>query len=234
MSEIPQRLADIRRKIDGACHRAGRMPATVQLIAVSKGFEPDRLLEAAAASQRDFGESYVQEAIPKIAALQALGHGGLAWHFIGGIQTNKTRAIATHFDWVHSVDRLDIAERLAAQRPPELPPLNVCVQVNLAAQPDRAGRAPEVAASLCTEIAQLPRLVLRGLMTLPVPSNDPDAPRAAFRAMRGLLMHIRHIGAVDAHRFDTLSMGMSDDFEIAVEEGATLVRVGTAIFGRRP
>jgi pyridoxal phosphate enzyme (YggS family) len=233
MAEIPQRLADIRQKMDGACLRARRTPASVRLIAVSKGFGPAQVLEAAAAGQRDFGESYAQEAVPKIEAVRAAGRNQLVWHFIGGLQANKTRRIAACFDWVHSVDRLDIAERLAAQRPPELPPLNVCVQVNLTAQPGRSGRAPEVAAMLCADIARMPRLSLRGLMTLPPASANETELRHWFRAMHGLLQHIRSIGTVDTRSFDTLSMGMSGDFEIAIEEGATLVRIGTAIFGSR-
>jgi pyridoxal phosphate enzyme (YggS family) len=233
MAEIPQRLADIRQKMDGACRRAGRVPASVGLVAVSKGFGPAQVLEAAAAGQRDFGESYAQEAVPKIEAVRAAGQDPLVWHFIGGVQANKTRRIAAHFDWAHSLYRLDIAKRLAEQRPPELPPLNVCVQVNLTAQLGRSGLAPEVAATLCADIARIPRLALRGLMTLPPASADEAETRQWFRAMRGLLQHIRSTGTVDTESFDTLSMGMSGDFEIAIEEGATLVRIGTAIFGRR-
>jgi pyridoxal phosphate enzyme (YggS family) len=228
MDAIPQRLADIRQRLENACRSAGRSPDSVRLVAVSKAVPAERVLEAARAGLRDFGESYAQE-----AATKQQGHNDLVWHYIGGIQANKTRLIAEHFDWVHSVDREEVAQRLSQQRPPQKPPLNVCVQVNLTAQPGRAGCAPEVASVLCGDIARLPQLRLRGLMILPTVWGDPEQARAAFHALRELLKHIRQLGQVDRQLFDTLSMGMSQDFEIAVAEGATMVRVGTALFGPR-
>jgi len=215
-----------------ACARAGREPADVRLLAVSKGFGPAAVGAAAAAGHREFGENYAQEGAAKIAALAAAGRRDLVWHFIGPLQSNKTRLAAENFHWVQSVDRLKIAERLSAQRPPSLPPLNVCVQVNISGEASKSGCAPAEAAALCAALARLPRLRLRGLMAIPAPASG-EAVRPAFRALRELYEDIRGRGLVPAAEFDTLSMGMSADFEIAIEEGATLVRIGSAIFGPR-
>ena len=184
--------------------------------------------EAFDAGQRAFGENYLQEALDKIAALQGKTP-GLEWHFIGPIQSNKTRPIAEHFDWVHSVDRLKIAQRLSEQRPEELGPLNICLQVNISAEASKSGLAPEALPEVAAQVAQLPRLRLRGLMAIPAPSDDMKQQRAAFAAVRGLYEQLRAGGLA----MDTLSMGMSADLEAAVAEGATIVRVGSAIFGAR-
>lgn len=215
-----------------ACARAGREPAGVRLLAVSKGFGPAAVGAAAAAGQREFGENYAQEGATKIAALAAAGRRDLVWHFIGPLQSNKTRLAAENFHWVQSVDRLKIAERLSAQRPPSLPPLNVCVQVNISGEASKSGCAPDETATLCAALARLPRLRLRGLMAIPAPASG-ETVRPAFRALRELYEDIRGRGLVPAAEFDTLSMGMTADFEIAIEEGATLVRIGSAIFGPR-
>lgn len=230
MNEIADNLAAVLQRMQSACARAGRSPGTVRLIAVSKTFPPQAIAAAAAAGQRAFGENYVQEALGKIAAL---ADAGLEWHFIGPLQSNKTRDVAARFAWVHAVDRLKIAERLAAQRPPQLAPLNVCVQVNVSGEASKSGCAPQQAAELCAAVARLPALRLRGLMAIPAAVADAADARPAFRRMCTLFGQIRDSGAVPAEQFDTLSMGMSADFEVAIEEGATLVRVGSAIFGRR-
>jgi pyridoxal phosphate enzyme (YggS family) len=236
MNHIADNLAAILQRLDGACAAAGRAAGTARLVAVSKTFAAAAVAQAAAAGQRDFGENYLQEALPKIQALasQGLGNGlghGLVWHFIGPLQANKTREVAAHFDWVHGIERLKIAERLSAQRPDGLPPLQVCIQVNVSGEASKSGCAPEQAAGLCRAVAALPRLRLRGLMAIPAPAEDAEASRPAFRLLRSLLDSIR--GAGMPADFDTLSMGMSGDFEVAAQEGATLVRVGSAIFGRR-
>jgi pyridoxal phosphate enzyme (YggS family) len=231
--EIHERLDDLRQRITRACVRGGRRPGGVELLAVSKTFDTQRVLAALRAGQSGFGENYTQEALPKIEALAAAGERPV-WHFIGPMQSNKTRAVAEHFSWAHTVGRLKIAERLSAQRPAGLPALDVCVQVNISAEDSKSGCAPEAAAELCTAVAQLPRLRLRGLMAIPAPTAEPEAMRPAFRALRALFAQIRDAGRIDTACFDTLSMGMSDDFEIAIEEGATIVRIGSALFGRRP
>ena len=195
------------------------LPKHATLVAVSKGHGPDKLREAVEAGQRDFGESYVQEALPKLAAF---ANQGLIWHFIGPLQSNKTREVAEHFDWVHGVDRLKIAERLSAQRPAALPPLNICVQVNVSGEASKSGCAPAQAAALCAAVATLPRLRLRGLMCIPDPERAEA--RAPFRQLRELAAGLG---------LDTLSMGMSDDYAAALAEGATHIRIGTAIFGNR-
>ena len=230
MNEIADNLAAVLQRLQGACARAGRDPGAARLVAVSKTFPAAAVSTAAAAGQRAFGENYLQEALGKIAAL---ADAGLEWHFIGPVQSNKTRDIAAHFAWVHGVERLKIAERLSAQRPPELPPLNLCVQVNVSGEASKSGCRPELAADLCAAVAALPRLRLRGLMAIPEAVEDAGSARPAFRRLRELFEWIRAAGAVKPADFDTLSMGMSGDFEVAVEEGATLVRVGSAIFGRR-
>ena len=226
MTTIPANLQAVRQRIAQACAQAGRAPATVHLLAVSKTWPVAALQEAAAAGQQAFGESYVQEALPKIAALAPLG---LEWHFIGPLQSNKTRQVAEHFAWVHSVERLKIAERLSAQRPAALPPLNVCVEVNVSGEESKGGCAPDEAPALCRAVAALPGLRLRGLMAIPEPTADASLARRRFAALRELRDAIN----ADGLALDTLSMGMSHDLEAAIMEGATLVRVGTAIFGER-
>jgi pyridoxal phosphate enzyme (YggS family) len=223
-------LAAVRARIASAALTAGRDPATITLLAISKTVEAARLAEALAAGQRAFGENYVQEALPKMASLAAAGGNADAeWHFTGPIQSNKTAAIAAHFAWAHGVDRLKIAERLSAQRPANLPPLQVCVQVNVSGEASKAGCAPREAVDLCRQVAALPHLKLRGLMCLPAPAATLEDARAPFARLRELCDEARAAGLA----LDTLSMGMSDDLEAAIAEGATLVRVGSAIFGAR-
>jgi len=223
--------SDVLSRIDKACTESGRSHSAPVLIAVSKTQPAERLAELAQLGQRDFGESYVQEALPKREALAALGwaNRGLIWHFIGPIQSNKTRPIAEHFDWVHSVDRLKIAERLSAQRPAGLPPLNVCLEVNISGETSKGGVLPAELPALAQAVARLPHLRLRGLMAIPAPSADPATQRAAFRHLRQLLKQLRTLDP----DLDTLSMGMSDDLEAAIAEGATHLRIGTALFGAR-
>lgn len=226
MTTIPANLQAVNQRIAAACAAAGRARETVALLAVSKTFPAACVRAAAAAGQRAFGESYVQEALPKFAALADLG---LEWHFIGPLQSNKTRPVAEGCAWVHSVERLKVAERLAAQRPPQLPPLNVCVQVNVSGEASKSGCAPAEAAALCRAVAALPGLRLRGLMAVPEPSEDMALVRRRFAALRALRDELNAQGL----GLDTLSMGMSHDLEAAIMEGATIVRVGTAIFGER-
>lgn len=226
MTTIPANLQAVNQRIAAACAAAGRARESVALLAVAKTFPAGRVREAAAAGQRAFGESYVQEALPKLAALADLG---LEWHFIGPLQSNKTRPVAEGFAWVHSVERLKIAERLAAQRPPQLPPLDVCVQVNVSGEASKSGCAPAEAAALCRAMAALPGLRLRGLMAIPEPTDDMALARRRFALLRALRDELNAAGL----GLDTLSMGMSHDLEAAIMEGATIVRVGTAIFGER-
>ncbi|MEX3630118.1 MAG: YggS family pyridoxal phosphate-dependent enzyme [Burkholderia sp.] len=228
MSDLAASLASVHRRIDDAARSAGRQLGEVALLAVSKTFPAEAVREAHAAGQRAFGENYVQEALDKIAALAEL-RASLDWHFIGPLQSNKTRAVAEQFDWVHAVDRLKIAQRLAEQRPAHLPPLNVCVQVNVSGEASKSGAAPADAAALAREIAALPRLRLRGLMAIPEPAGGLDAQRMPHRRLRELFDMLKAEGLA----LDTLSIGMSADLEAAVLEGATIVRVGTAIFGAR-
>lgn len=229
MSTISDNLQHVRARIVQACERAGRNPATVRLLAVSKTFGADAVAEALAAGQQAFGENYVQEGVDKIVRLREVGQNGLEWHCIGPLQSNKTRQVAEHFDWVQSVDRLKIAQRLSEQRPAGLPPLQVCVQVNVDGGPTKAGVTPEDALALARAVAALPRLQLRGLMCIPEPAADFASACAVFALARALF------DALNAEGFglDTLSMGMSDDLEAAVASGSTMVRVGSAIFGRR-
>ncbi|RLJ68388.1 YggS family pyridoxal phosphate-dependent enzyme [Sulfurisoma sediminicola] len=226
MTTIAANLQAVRERIAAACVAAGRPAATVSLLAVSKTWPAAAVRDAAAAGQRRFGESYVQEAVPKVAALRELD---LEWHFIGPLQSNKTRPVAETFAWVHSVERLKIAERLSQQRPPELGPLNVCLQVNVSGEASKSGCAPGEVAALASAVAQLPNLRLRGLMAIPEPGDDIATQRRRFATLRVLWERL----AADGLSLDTLSMGMSDDLEAAVLEGATMVRVGTAIFGER-
>ena len=227
MTTIAARLDAVRARIDDAARRAGRNPADVKLLAVSKTWPAEAVREAAIAGQRAFGENYVQEGVDKVEALRALG---LEWHFIGPLQSNKTRPVANAFDWVHGIDRLKIAERLSAQRDVHLPPLNVCIQVNVSGEDSKSGVAPGEAVALAQAVAALPRLLLRGLMCIPEPTTDEAVLRARFAVLRGLCEELRGAGLA----LDTLSMGMSHDLEPAIAEGASIVRVGTAIFGERP
>ena len=226
MSAIADNLQAVQSRIARAAQAAGRAPDDVRLLAVSKTWPLACVLAAADAGQRAFGENYVQEAVDKkIAAAEKK----LEWHFIGPLQSNKTRLVAENFDWVHSIERLKIAERLSAQRPGGLSPLQVCVQVNVSGEASKSGCAPEDAPALCRAVATLPNLRLRGLMGIPEPTDDPLAQRAAFRCLREIYETLRAAGLP----LDTLSMGMSHDLEAAIAEGATIVRIGTAIFGER-
>lgn len=230
MSLISRNLQAVRERIATAAHSTSREPDTIALLAVSKTFGADAVIAAADAGQQAFGENYVQEALDKMAAIrEARPDLLLEWHFIGPIQSNKTRAIAEHFDWVHAVDREKIAQRLSEQRPAHLPPLNICMQVNISGEASKSGIRPEEAAALAQRIVGLPRLKLRGLMAIPEPTDDVLQQRAAFHALRMLLARLMEQGLA----LDTLSMGMSSDLEAAIAEGATIVRIGTAIFGQR-
>jgi hypothetical protein len=228
MSDLIHNLEAVRQRIATAAHAAGRDVRSVMLLAVSKTFPAEAVRAAHAAGQRAFGENYVQEAISKIETLADL-RASLEWHFIGPLQSNKTRPVAEHFDWVHSVDRLKIAQRLSEQRPDHLPPLNVCLQVNVSGEASKSGVNIAEAVEVAQAIAALPKLNLRGLMSIPEPAGDIDAQRAPHRQLRELFARLRD----DGLELDTLSMGMSSDLEAAVLEGATIVRVGTAIFGAR-
>jgi PLP dependent protein len=228
MSDLVHNLAAVQQRIARAAQLASREPRSVTLLAVSKTFPAEDVRAVHAAGQRAFGENYVQEAVTKIEALADL-RASLEWHFIGPLQSNKTRPVAENFDWVHSVDRLKIAQRLAEQRPAHLPPLNVCLQVNVSGEATKAGVTPAEAAEIAHAIAALPQLRLRGLMSIPEPAETVEAQRAPHRQLRELFEQLRAGGL----ELDTLSMGMSADLEAAVLEGATLVRVGTAIFGAR-
>jgi hypothetical protein len=226
MTAILSNLQATRKAIAEAAKAAHRNAAEVHLLAVSKTFPAEAVREAYQAGQVAFGENYLQEALDKIAALRDLP---LEWHFIGPIQSNKTRAIAESFAWVHSVNRLKIAERLSAQRPPHLPPLNMCIQVNVSREESKSGVAPEEVSQLAGAVRQLPHLKLRGLMSIPAPAADKKSQRAPFVQMRVLFEQLN----VEGMGLDTLSMGMSHDFPAAIQEGATIVRLGTAIFGIR-
>jgi len=223
MTSISANLQAVRARIAAACIVAGRAADSVQLLAVSKTWPAASVREAIAVGQRAFGENYVQEAVDKVAELAGLD---LEWHFIGPLQSNKTRLVAENFAWAHSVDRLKIAERLAAQRPPGLSPLQVCIQVNVSGEASKSGCLPAEVSSLARAVTALPRLELRGLMAIPEPSDDSARQREQFAVLR----HLRD--SLDME-LDTLSMGMSHDLEAAIMEGSTLLRVGTAIFGER-
>ena len=222
----PERLASVLARIEAAARRAGRDPAAIRLLAVSKQQPVAAVAAAAEAGQREFGENYVREGLPKIEALAGLP---LTWHFIGQLQANKTRDVAGHFQWVHTVDRERLATRLDAQRPHYATPLDVLLQVRLGDEPGKGGVEPAGLPALAEFVARLPRLRLRGLMCIPPPSDDEAGQRVPFARLRGLLEDLNARG----HRLDTLSMGMSADLEAAVLEGATIVRVGTAVFGPR-
>ncbi len=225
-ASIADHLAQVHAQIQAACQAAGRPEASVRLLAVSKTWGADAVRQAHAAGQTAFGENYIQEAVDKITALRDLH---LEWHCIGPIQSNKTRLVAEHFDWVHSIDRLKIAQRLSEQRPASLPPLQVCIQVNVDGGETKSGVSPEDLPELAHAVAAFPNLRLRGLMTIPEPAESPEAARAVHRQARQLLEALKGQGLA----LDTLSMGMSADMEAAIQEGSTMVRVGTAIFGKR-
>jgi pyridoxal phosphate enzyme (YggS family) len=230
MSTIPAKLQAVDATIRAASNAAGRDPASVRLLAVSKTFPAEAVCEAVGAGQRAFGENYLQEALDKIAAVAAaLPTEQVEWHFIGPIQSNKTRPIAAGFAWVHTVERLKIAQRLSEQRPAGMAPLNVCIQVNISGEASKSGAAPEELPELARQVAALPNLKLRGLMAIPEPETDPVKQRAAFARLRVLAEQLR----ADGLELDTLSMGMSADLAAAIAEGATIVRVGSAIFGSR-
>ncbi|MBI5718401.1 MAG: YggS family pyridoxal phosphate-dependent enzyme [Burkholderiales bacterium] len=230
MGSIGSNLQEVRRRIESTCAASGRDANSVTLLAVSKTFEAAAVREAFAAGARAFGENYVQEALAKVEALADL-RAHLRWHLIGPLQSNKTRPVAEAFDWVHTVDRLKIAERLAAQRPAGLPPLDICLQVNVDGEASKSGVAPAELPALAEAVAALPRhrLRLRGLMSIPEPTSDAQAQRRQHRRLRELFEALRAGGLA----LDTLSMGMSADLEAAIAEGSTLVRVGSAIFGTR-
>jgi pyridoxal phosphate enzyme (YggS family) len=232
MATIASNLQAVRARIERAAGAAGRRADEVMLLAVTKTVPVARVLEAYAAGQRAFGESYAQEGVEKITALGSMldEPRPVEWHFIGPIQSNKTRAIAGAFQWVHSVERERIAVRLNDARPAELPPLQVCIEVNVSGERSKSGVAPGGEAPLAEAIARLPRLRLRGLMTIPEPTSDTTLQRRRFALLRNLQEKLASRG----YPLDTLSMGMSDDFEAAIMEGATIVRIGTAIFGPRP
>ena len=227
MTTIRTNLQGVRQRMAAACAAAQRDVNEVRLLAVSKTFGPEAVREAFSAGQAAFGENYIQEAVEKMALLRDLP---LEWHCIGPIQSNKTRLVAAHFAWAHTVDRLKVAQRLSEQRPEGMAPLQVCVQVNIDGGPTKAGVPPREALALAQEVARLPRLVLRGLMTLPEPAADFEAQKAVHLRAKALYDSLRDAGLA----LDTLSMGMTADLEAAIAAGSTMVRVGTAIFGDRP
>lgn len=226
MTSISERLQAVTERLHAAENAAGRASGSVSLVAVSKTQPAEAIREAHAAGQRAFGENYLQESLEKMAALADLP---LEWHFIGPIQSNKTRPIAEHFAWVHGVDRLKIAQRLSDARPENMPPLDICIEVNVSGEESKGGVSPAEVKTLADAIVKLPRIRLRGLMSIPEPTDDIALQHRQFRMLR------EHFEALNAsgHTLDTLSMGMSEDFPVAIAEGATIVRIGTAIFGPR-
>lgn len=234
MTTIASNLQQVRDRIARACTAAGRDPRSVTLLAVSKTFGAHAVLEAAQAGQRAFGENYIQEAVDKITALRQQNAPALQWHCIGPIQSNKTRLVAEHFDWAHTVDRPKTAQRLSAQRPAHLPPLQVCIQVNVDAGASKAGIPPAQALALAQEVAELPNLRLRGIMSIPEPAPDFEAQYALHISAKAIFHQIKTAGLAQLETFDTLSMGMTADLEAAIQAGSTMVRVGTGIFGGRP
>ncbi len=241
MTTIVDNLQAVHARIVAACATVGRDPASVRLLAVSKTFGPEAVMQAAAAGQRLFGENYIQEGVEKILTVReceaevpkaGLLAGPAEWHCIGPVQSNKTRLVAEHFNWVQSVDRLKIAQRLSEQRPVHLPHLQVCLQVNIDGGPTKSGVTPQDALALAEEVARLPRLVLRGLMSIPEPAVDFAASCAVHKRAKDLFDQINHAGVLP-QAMDTLSMGMTADLEAAIHAGSTMVRVGTAIFGER-
>jgi pyridoxal phosphate enzyme (YggS family) len=228
MSSVAAKLQQVRTRIATACAASQRPVQSVTLLAVTKTFGPQAVRDAHAAGQLAFGENYVQEALEKMESLLDL-RGQIEWHLIGPLQSNKARVVAASFDWVHTIDRPKIAERLSALRPDGMPPLQVCLQVNISGEPSKSGVAPADAPALAHAVAALPRLHLRGLMAIPEPQGDFDAQRAPHHALARLLFELNAAGLA----LDTLSTGMSADLEAAIAEGATIVRVGSAIFGER-
>ena len=226
MQNLKESLTAVRARIERGCAASGRTSDAVRLLAVSKGATADSIRTLAGSGQTAFGESYLQEALDKRAALADLA---IEWHFIGPVQSNKTRDIAAHFDWVHGVDRMRIAQRLSDARGADAHPLQVCVQVNISGEDSKSGCRPDEAPDLCAAVAALPGLCLRGLMAIPAPVDDPAEAHGPFRRLRELFDRIRAGGLP----MDTISAGMTDDLEIAIAEGSTLVRVGTALFGPR-
>lgn len=227
---ISENLQVVQHRIATSAQAAGRDPSSIALLAVSKTFDAQAVLTAAQAGQRAFGENYVQEAIDKISVTRELNPDlQLEWHFIGPIQSNKTRQIAEHFDWVHSVDRLKIAQRLSEQRPADMAPLQICLQVNVSGEATKSGLEPDVLLELARVVNTLPNIRLRGLMAIPEPTEDVEQQRAAFAKLRLMQNDLQAVGI----QTDTLSMGMSADMDAAIAEGATIVRIGTAIFGGR-
>lgn len=231
LDNIASRYHSLLSNIRDQEQRFNRKPGTVQLLAVSKTQAADRVREAWAAGARDFGENYVQEALQKIAELSAAeaGTADIIWHFIGPIQSNKTRDLAAHFDWVHSVDRIKIIQRLQDQRPAHLPALNICVQINLSDEDTKSGVSLQAARDLCAAVSGMDRLCLRGLMAIPAPCHDHEQQRVALRPLAALFNELTLLYP----SMDTLSMGMSDDYAAAIAEGSTMIRIGTALFGRR-
>ena len=233
MSLISNNLQVVRADLIAAANAAGRLPEEISLMAVSKTFDEHAVLEAAASGQRIFGENYVQEAVDKINRTRLLAPDlHLDWHFIGPIQSNKTKLIAENFAWVHSVDREKIAQRLSEQRPADAAPLNICIQVNISKEESKSGVMPEYCLSLAEFIVQLPHLALRGLMAVPRASDDVVEQRLAFRQLRQLQDQVQ-VALGNRARLDTLSMGMSGDMQAAIAEGSTMVRIGSNIFGKR-
>lgn len=226
MENIAESLKKIRVRIDAACRKYGRDSSSIRLVAVSKTHPVQRILSAIQAGQMEFGENYAQEAFAKI---DSLGRPDAVWHFIGPVQSNKTRSLAETVDWVHTIDNLRIAKRLSDARPAHMPALNVCIQVNISGEISKSGTAPSDLPELARQVTGLPRLRLRGLMVIPAPEKDLERQRPSFRRTRQLLEQLNATGL----QLDTLSMGMSDDLEAAIAEGSTLVRIGTAIFGER-
>ena len=232
MEILAQHYQDVCDRITRAAQACGRDPASIRLLAVSKTFGVDAIRTVAGCGQADFGENYIQEAVEKMLQLRAESTtAGLIWHCIGPIQSNKTRLVAEHFDWVHSIDRLKIAQRLSEQRPAHLPPLQVCLQVNIDGGDTKSGVAPDEVLALARAVAALPRLQLRGLMTIPDPAADDAAMLAVHQRTATLWRQLQ--SSLPSHTLDVLSMGMTADLEIAIAAGSTMVRVGTAIFGRR-
>lgn len=229
MTNIANNLEIVRSQINIACQNAQRSTETVTLLAVSKTRPADELRAAYTQGQRDFGENYLQESLEKIEQLQDLA---ICWHFIGPIQSNKTRPVAESFNWVHSVDRFKVAQRLSAQRPEQLPPLNICLQINISGEESKSGILPEQLPELASQVLQLPNIRLRGLMAIPASSEDQEQQRQPFTKMHQLLEQLQQTHP-DHPELDTLSMGMSGDMDAAIAEGASIVRIGTAIFGAR-
>ncbi|WP_192459145.1 YggS family pyridoxal phosphate-dependent enzyme [Musicola keenii] len=229
-STVQQNLQDVRQKISAAAERCGRAPGEITLLAVSKTKPVTAIEDAIAAGQRAFGENYVQEGVEKILYFRQTHQDiALEWHFIGPLQSNKSRPVAEHFDWCHTIDRLRIAQRLSEQRPDTLPPLNVLLQINISREESKSGILPDELPALAASVAALPNLRLRGLMAIPAPEADHQRQLAVFRRMYDLFQQLQ----ADHAHVDTLSMGMTDDMAAAIEAGSTLVRIGTAIFGAR-